>query len=63
MENCETTMPVQASVVLDGQVGRPHFSISFYQLQYLINCLFSVPQIAHLLSVELVQEDECLNTI
>ena len=51
VENCETTMPVQASVILDGQVGRPRFSISFYQLQYLINCLFSVPQIAHLLGV------------
>lgn len=41
----------QASIVLDGNVGRPSFDIPLSQLQYLIDNRFSVPQIAQMMNV------------
>ena len=47
----ENVCPQQVQVLLSGAVGRPAFSISYHQLQYLIESRFSVPQIAGLLGV------------
>lgn len=48
----ERNIPAQqAQAQLTGAVGRPSFVISHHQLKYLIDCRFSVPQIAELLGV------------
>ena len=39
----ENVCPQQVQVQLGGAVGRPAFSISYHQLQYLIDSRFSVP--------------------
>ena len=44
-------LPTEASIVLDGTVGRPSFQIPPSQLQFLINSRFSVPQVARLMGV------------
>ena len=44
-------LPTQAQIVRSGTVGPPSFDIPQHQLQYLIECRFSVPQIAQLMGV------------
>ena len=47
VENCaQFYSPVQASLVMDGCVGRPPFMITYHQLEYLVHSQFSVPQIS-----------------
>lgn len=43
--------PAEASIVVDGRVGRPSFHIPPSQLQFLIDSRFSVPQISRLMGV------------
>ena len=49
----EQPTAAQVPIVLSGAVGRPRFQISRYQLEFLIQTGFSVPQIAHLLGVSI----------
>ena len=51
IEHGELALPSQASLLLDGNVGRPPFIIPYHQLEHLVQSGFSVPQIATLLGV------------
>lgn len=51
VESIEVVSSSQPPQVLDGCVGRPRFSISYNQLETLINSNFNVPQIAQIIGV------------
>ena len=51
VESSELVPTLQAPMIADGHVGRPHFDVPLSQLEYLINSRFSVPQIAGVMGV------------
>lgn len=56
-ELCDSSMGatqvLQASLLLDGSVGRPRFVIPSHQMEFLVQSGFSVPQIATLFCVSI----------